>query len=101
MSYNRNTANLSRIDTITEVLDELGVFYDLKNIGKVLARGSNDLNNGKETYIMRELRYKNFVVLERMSRSDDCDIDDVILSYKYSISEYETMMQDDKWEIEK
>ncbi len=101
MSYNKNTTNLSRIDTIIEVLEELHISHSVEQLGKVLARGVNDDHANRETYTMRELRYKDFIVLERMSRSSDCDIDDVILSFKYDIPYFEKMMQDDKWEIEK
>ena len=101
MSYNKNTVNYSHIDTIIEVLWELHISYTVVNLGKVVARGVNDDHHGIATYTMRELTYKDIIVLERMNRSSDCDSDDVISSYKYNIKEYAKMMQDDKWQIEK
>ena len=101
MSWNKNTINHSHIDTIIEVLEELHISYGVVNMGKVLARGVNDDHNSIETYTMRELTYKDIIVLERMNRNSDCDGDDIISSYIYNIKEYATIMQDDKWEIEK
>ena len=100
MSYNKNTVNHSHIGTIAEVLNDLGIPCTISNIGEVEARGVNDCNSGIATRTMRELRYKGFIVLERMHRTPDCDSDDVIMSHKYKLSYYEQIMQNDKWKIE-
>ena len=95
MSYNKNTVSESEINSIIEVLKELDVEYTLETIGKVKGYGLNDEYNNKEEHEIRKLTYKDFIVLEKMIRTTDCDLNDVIISNKFKKEEAPK-----EWEIE-
>ena len=87
MSWNKNTFNISEIDSIIKVLKEISIDFRCEEIGKVRGRGLNDDyycgTDEEKYYSLRKLYYNNFVVLEQMIRNSDCDIDDVITSFKF------------------
>lgn len=87
MSYNKNTQNFSDIDTIIEILTDLGIDYQLEEIGKIKALGVNDDYNNIEEYTLHRLTYNDFVILEQMYRDPDCDADDLLESYKFPIKD--------------
>ena len=95
MSYNKNTVNCSDIDTIIETLKELNVKYILKDIGKVTGYGLNDDYAKTDKHKIRKLTYEDFVVLEKIKRTTDCDTDDLIVSKKFHKNKVPK-----KWEIE-
>ena len=95
MSWNKNTRGNTRIDDITEVLEENDISYTLEILGKVEARGLNDTYTGTKYYCIRKLTYQNFVIMEQMIREPDCDIDDIIIATKF----YKDSVPDN-WEIE-
>lgn len=77
MGWDKNTVNHSQVDTIISVLKQLNYPYEIREIGQVVGSGAND--SGK-TYPMRRLSYGEWVVLEYIQRSNDCDADDYICS---------------------
>jgi len=87
MSWDKNTINMSRIDTITDVLKDAGIGYNLLVLAKVRGRGLNDSDmfSDKETYYeLRRLEYGNTVYLDKIEQDADCDVDDVITSHKFT-----------------
>ena len=85
MSWNKNTVVMSKLDTICEVLEELGCSYGLDCLGRVSGNGSNDY--GDASYLIRRLAYKNKVILEQMVRHPDCDVDDILTSETFEVGE--------------
>jgi hypothetical protein len=92
MSWDKNTLNFSQIDAVMQVLRDLGESFVLHVLGEVLGNGLNDeVFNGENEegypalrmYQIRKLEYKNIVLLEQMQRHPDCDIDDIIMSFKF------------------
>lgn len=85
MSWDKNTVDCSRLDTYKAILDELGLPYELTV--KIAVRGMG-LNDDEDTvYELRRLQYNNFVILERMERTSDCDTDDVITSTQFLLED--------------
>ncbi len=95
MSWNKNTTTSTKIDDTIEILRENDIPYTLEILGKVEARGLNDTYTGTKYYNIRKLSYQNFVIMERMIRQPDCDIDDVIIAEKFN---KDNIPED--WEIE-
>lgn len=82
MSWDKNTVRTSALDASLGVLKDLGADYDLTLLADVRGRG---LNDGEfQTYDIRRLEYKDVVILEHMVRTCDCDVDDVIESFRYT-----------------
>lgn len=96
MSWNKNTINNSEIDKTIELLKEFKIKYTLKTIGKVPGYGLNDYYNDIKDYKIRQLEYNDFIIVEQMNRHPDCDMNDVILSFKFKKDKVPK-----KWEIEK
>ncbi len=99
MSWDKNTTRSTKIDNTIEVLKDLNktfnIPYTLEILGKVNARGQNDHYTGTEYYEIRKLSYGDYVILERMIRQPDCDIDDIITAEKFNKDNIP-----DNWEIE-
>jgi hypothetical protein len=93
MSWNKNTISASKIDTTIELLKELGFKYNLTELGKVEGNGLNDIDN--TNYPIRKLEYNQVVILEKMIRSEDCDENDIIRSFKFKKKDVPK-----KWKIE-
>ncbi len=92
MSWDKNTINYSTLDSIRELLLELGINYELSTLGVVQGRGLNDdeMYGGRKNgakYELRRLEYKDKVVLEQIVQDADCDVDDGIFSHKFNHSE--------------
>ena len=89
MSWNKNTYVCSEIDTVIRMLKELDEPYTLTYLGDVRAMGLNDDYGPepKEFYSIRKLEYRDKIILERMERSCDCDMDDTLVSYTYNRGE--------------
>lgn len=85
MSWDKNTVNLSDVDSRIHVLNQIGISYSLITLGEVGGHGLNDFDG--KTYPIRQLKYKDIVVLEQMIREDDCDFDDMIISYEFFAQE--------------
>ena len=98
MSWNKNTISMSEIDSTMGVLKDLNVDFRCEEIRKVRGYGLNDylMNEfGKTQYSLRRLTYDNFVILEQIIRDSDCDIDDIIVSSKFTRDK-----EPDDWKIE-
>jgi len=96
MSWNKNTIRRSEIDKTIELLKEFKVKYKLTTLGKVPGYGLNDAYEDISEYEIRKLEYNDFVILEQMIRDPDCDMDDVISSFKFEKSKAPK-----NWKIEK
>ena len=91
MSWNKNTIIHSEIDPVIEILKELEASYSLSVLGTVMGHGLNDDyadpteydKDGDKYYPIRKLECKNFVILEQIVRTTDCDTDDEIISKKF------------------
>lgn len=93
MSYNKNTINRSAVDATIQVLENLGTSYKVTKLGAVTGLGLNDeifeedmkeiLHSEQRYYEIRKLEYKDVIILEKMIRNKDCDVDDYILSYEF------------------
>lgn len=95
MSWDKNTIRNSEIDKTIEILKEFNEQYKLKILGKVRGYGLNDDYVEDDMYKIRKLIYKDFIILEKMIRSSDCDFDDVIHSFKFKKNKVPK-----KWKIE-
>lgn len=95
MSWNKNTTSTSKIDAVTWVLDFLGIPYELDILGHVIGLGLNDDYENNKTYPIRRLEIKNKVILEQMVRNNDCDTDDVIVSYIFDKED-----EPEDWDLE-
>ncbi len=87
MSWDKNTINMSQIDTILDTLRETSIGYNLSVLTKVRGRGLNDSDmfSDKETYYeLRRLEYGNTVYLDKIEQDADCDTDDIISSHKFT-----------------
>lgn len=94
MSWNKNTINLSTLAAVKEVLDDLNQFYIFTVEGEVKGLGLND--SGDKKYQICRLEYGDYVVLEQMLRSDDCDSNNMLVSYKFKKDKVPK-----RWKIEK
>jgi len=96
MSYNKNTINRSAVDATIQVLKNLKIPYKLTILGKVIGLGSNNevfeedikgiLHPTNKYYEIKKLEYKDVVILEKIIRNNDYDIDDYIMSYEFKIN---------------
>ena len=96
MSWDKNTINLSTLDFAIEMLKDLNISYECKIIGKVRGMGLNDPDCPDDYYNVRRLAYGNFVVIEKMIRTKDCDLDDMFISLKFRKD-----LEPIDWQIEK
>lgn len=94
MSWDKNTYNLSDIDSKVQILKELNVPFVVQFLADVKAMGMNDTYEDRDTYPLRLLKYsapnldssvqnatnKDVCFVEQMHRTYDCDTDDTILS---------------------
>ena len=83
MSYDKNTVNMSAYKIVRQVLCNLNIPYSTHVFCHVAGKGLNDMVGAK--YPLRRLQYGNYVLLERMVRSKDCDVDDVISSFDFTV----------------
>ena len=81
MSWNKNTINASHIDVVKSILDDLKINYALETKECVPGFGAND--NGKQ-YSLRKLSCQDFVILEQILQTLDCDCNDIITSHKFT-----------------
>ena len=105
MSYNKNTINKSTVDATIKLLKELKIPYKVKILGQVMGLGLNDDIWGEDIkeeihcdhkyYDIRRLEYRDVVILEKMIRNKDCDIDDYIMSY-----EFKKGLEPKDWKVE-
>lgn len=93
MSWNKNTIDYSNINAIIRVLKDMEEPYKVTVLGKVKGLGLNDEDDAY--YELRRLEYKDKVILEKMIRISDCDMDDSIISVEYS-----KIDEPKKWKIE-
>jgi len=90
MSWNKNTINLSYINSTIEVLDNLKIRYELTDLGKVVGLGNNNgIFEENKYHTLRMLKYinenwKEVIILEQMQRIKSCDIDDLIISKSFT-----------------
>lgn len=96
MSWNKDTINVSEIDSTIRVLETLNEPYKLIILGEVMGLGLNDtLGHGQEEYPIRKLEFRDKVVLERMDRTEDCDADDYLVSFMFDKNKVPK-----KWKLE-
>jgi hypothetical protein len=96
MSYDKNTIDLSDIDNAIEILESLGIPYQVTILGKVIGHGINDciIEYGEQPheirdkfYIVRKLEYKSKVLIEQMQRTHDCDSHDFFVTLRFKKDE--------------
>lgn len=86
MSWNKNTVNMSKLDSIADILTILEVPFFVTSINVVNGVGINDMMYdengpaGTTDYDLRQLVSEKLVVLESIYRTIDCDDDDFIRS---------------------
>lgn len=85
MSWNKNTIVTSTVDATVEILTDLSYPYNLQIKRLIQGIGINDLE--VREYPLRRLQYGKWVILEKMIRHSDCDIDDTIVSYKLTLED--------------
>lgn len=93
MSYEKQTINLSTINTTVEILQEENIPFKLTNITSVIGQGINDEEWGynaegeprlkQKIYLIRKLEYGNIIVVEQMKRTHDRDSNDFLVSMKF------------------
>ena len=86
MSWDKNTVDLSSLDSVVQTLDNLGKEYHLSIEAEVVGRGLNDFEN-TPPYKLRRLRYDKWVILEQITQDADCDVDDTISSRTFLLEE--------------
>jgi len=74
---------MSAVDGTISVLKNLGTPYKVTELGRVAGCGLNDDYREGDDYPIRKLEYRDVVILEKMLRNPDCDIDDYIMSYEF------------------
>lgn len=97
ISWDKNTISCSEVDNTIELLKEMNVEYKLTILGEVEGNGLNDGMMWEENkkYPIRKLEYNDKVILEKLVRHPDCDVDDNIISEKFNKKE-----EPRNWEIE-
>jgi hypothetical protein len=99
MSWNKNTINVSDLDSTIEVLENLDVPYKCETIGRVQGYGLNDSygfsDDEDKFYDIRKLSYGDWIVIEQIVRDIDCDANDLIVSKKFKKGEVP-----EDWKIE-
>jgi hypothetical protein len=97
MGLDKNTIRTSEIDTDINILKELNHPYILTELGKIQGRGINDLYSeaDEDEYPIRKLEYGNIIILEQIERHTDCDMDDIIRSFKFN-----KVNEPSEWQIE-
>jgi hypothetical protein len=94
MGWNKNTLNISEVEKTIELLKELNINYILTDIGEVQGYGLNDYSK-KDKHKIRRLEYKDKIILEKIIRTEECDLDDIIVSEKFDKNKVPK-----KWKIE-
>lgn len=100
MSWDKNTINNSEIDTIISILKDLEITFILTPIDTFWGRGLNDNfceDEPEQTHELRELKFRNFIVLEYVEQDADCDTDDVIMSQKFTSENAPRAWQTIRW----
>jgi hypothetical protein len=106
MSWDKNTINISKISSICETLDILGIPYGLTILGIVDGKGHNDNFSdevGGKAYSIRMLTFyasssgifKKYFV-EQMQRAIDCDMDDYLVSFEVDCEIFDAL----SWPLE-
>lgn len=85
MSWNKNTVISSHIDAMIHVLEITRVPYNVSVFADARGFGLND--SGDTVYPLRRLQFGDRVFLEQMSRTCDCDADDTISSYEFTLAD--------------
>ena len=81
MSWNKNTISFSELDAAKRTLDSLKASYQVSTVKEVEGMGLNDYDN--KPYLLRRLVYADTIILEKMIRHSDCDVDDIIVSQSF------------------
>jgi len=92
MSWDKNTVNLSALDSVKQTLDNLEVEYSLSTEAEIMGIGLNDFED-TPPHKLRRLQYDKWVMLEQMTRDADCDVDDIISSHTFLLEE-----EPDNWQ---
>ena len=81
----KNTINMSKLDSVKEILIDLEILFRCETIGKVRGMGMNDFYEsiGDKYYDIRKLTCDKFVILEQMIRNDDINNNDILVSPKF------------------
>jgi hypothetical protein len=89
MSWDKNTANVSSLNSVVQVLKNLDEHFTVTYMGEVRAMGVNDdfCDPPIDVYPIRKLEYRDKVILERMERTHDCDSDDMLVSLTFTKGE--------------
>jgi len=85
MSWDKNTINMSIINQIIGLLESLKTPYKVKTLKKIEGSG---LNDGLDTfYELKKLEVKDFIYIDQMIKTTDCDTDDTIITHQFSKKE--------------
>jgi len=82
MSWDKNTINMSTIQSIIVILKQLNIKYKVTEIKKVSGMGNND--NPGDFYSLQKLEIKDMIYIDQMINTTDCDSDDTIITHKFS-----------------
>jgi hypothetical protein len=89
MSWNKNTVNYSRISAVIEIMDILKYPYRLENTKEVLDYGLNDDGPIQlKSLSFTDTENQNYIIVEKIFRTSDCDFDDSIESITMKLEEY-------------
>ena len=86
MSWNKNTINFSEVDSAAKWAKRFNIPHKLSTMGTVVGMGLNDIIDMENSvqYDIRRLEIGDIVLLERMERHPDCDMDDYLVSVEFS-----------------
>lgn len=89
-SVKKRTINLSRLDYVANFLSRYNIKVDITLLHKEKGSGVNDiipLKNEYRFYFLRRLEYKGYVILEKLVKYSDANVDDVIFSHEFEDNE--------------
>ena len=86
MSWNKNTIRTTEIDATIKALNHADVPYTVEVLGTVQGNGLND-DYSDGVYECRKLTYGDVVLMERIERTSDCDMDDYFTSQEFKRGE--------------
>ena len=87
MSWNKNTINMSALEAMRCMLEDLHEPYEVQVIAEFRGLGLNDDFADDDMHQLRRLRYRDTVILEYVNMHSDCDTDDVISSRRFPLKD--------------
>lgn len=90
MDFQKRTLRLSKLDVIASELKNQKCNPQIQLLGRIKGRGLNDLIIQREDYKIYDIRrldYLDYVILEQFIQTKDMELDDFIVSKKFSKEE--------------